>query len=85
MPQVLRFALFYNEDVLNHCATATLYKYLPTVIDISSKYGWIVPLKSKTGKAVAMSFQKLFSSTKSLVDGQGYGILQPAGKECTVS
>ena len=26
------------------------YKYLLTVIDVFSKYGWIVPLKTKTGK-----------------------------------
>ena len=28
------------------------YKYLLTVIDVFSKYGWIVPLESKTGKEV---------------------------------
>ena len=39
------------------------YKYLLTVIDVFSKYGWIVTLKTKTGKEVAMIFQKLFSST----------------------
>ena len=39
------------------------YKYLLTVIDVFSKYGWIVPLKSKPGKEVAMAFQKLFSSS----------------------
>ena len=39
------------------------YKYLLTVIDVFRKYGWIVPLKTKTGKEVAMAFQELFSST----------------------
>ena len=29
------------------------YKYLLTVINVFSKYGWIVPLKTKTGKEVA--------------------------------
>ena len=33
------------------------YKYLLTLIDVFSKYGWIVPLKTKTGKEVAMAFQ----------------------------
>ena len=33
-------------------------KYLLTVIDVYSKYGWIVPLKTKTGKEVAI--RKLF-------------------------
>ena len=38
------------------------YKYLLTVIDVFSKYGWIVPLKTKTGKEVAMAFQELFTN-----------------------
>ena len=38
------------------------YKYLLTVIDVFSKYGWIVPLKTKTGKEVAQAFRKLFLS-----------------------
>ena len=33
------------------------YKYLLTVIDVYSKYGWIVP---ETGKEVAQAFRKLF-------------------------
>ena len=36
------------------------YKYLLTVIDVFRKYGWIVPLKTKTGKEVAQAFRKLF-------------------------
>ena len=36
------------------------YKYLLTVIDVYSKYGWIVPLKTKTGQEVAQAFRKLF-------------------------
>ena len=36
------------------------YKYLLTVIDVYSKYGWIVPLKTRTGKEVAQAFRKLF-------------------------
>ena len=37
------------------------YKYILTVIDVFSNYGWIVLLKTKTGKEVAMAFQKLFT------------------------
>ena len=48
-------------DMSPHSRSNTGYKYL-TVIDVFSKYGWIVPLKTKTGKEVAMAFQKLFSS-----------------------
>ena len=36
------------------------YKYLLTVIDVYSKYGWIVPLKTKTGNEFAQAFRKLF-------------------------
>ena len=39
------------------------YKYLLSVIDVFSKYGWIVPLKTKTGKEFAMAFQGVFRST----------------------
>jgi hypothetical protein len=35
-------------------------KYLLCVIDIFSKYGWIVPLYDKTGKSVAAAFEKIF-------------------------
>ena len=38
------------------------YKYIWTVIDVFSKYGWIVQLKPKTGKEVAQAFRKLFLS-----------------------
>ena len=36
------------------------YKFLLAVIDVYSKYGWIVPLKTKTGKEVASALTKLF-------------------------
>ena len=32
------------------------YKHQLIVIDAFSKYGWIVPLKTKTGKEVALAF-----------------------------
>lgn len=38
------------------------YKYLLMIIDTFSKYGWIFPLKSKTGKDVAEALKKLFKS-----------------------
>ena len=31
-------------------------KYLLTVIDVFSKYGWIVPLNDKSGKSTASGF-----------------------------
>lgn len=36
-------------------------KYLLTVIDVFSKYGWIEPLKQKTGNAVASALKKIFT------------------------
>ena len=42
-----------------------------TVIDVFSKYGWIVPLKTETGKEVAMAFQELFTNNAPLV---AYGL-----------
>ena len=35
-------------------------KYILAVIDIFSKYGWLVPLKNKTGKAVANALKEIF-------------------------
>lgn len=39
-------------------------KYLLTVIDVFSKYGWIVPLKTKTGKEVAGALKIIFRERK---------------------
>ena len=36
------------------------YKYLLIVIDIFSKYGWIVPLKDEKGETVTKAFQQIF-------------------------
>ena len=39
-------------------------KYLLTVIDIFSKFVWIVPLKRKTGQEVAHAFSKILRERK---------------------
>ena len=39
------------------------YKYLLTVIDVYSKYGWIMPLKTKTGKEVEEVFRIWFHNS----------------------
>ena len=39
-------------------------KYLLAVIDILSKYGWLVPLKDKTGKSVALALKTIFKERK---------------------
>ena len=36
------------------------YRYLLMVLDVFSKYGWIVPLKDKKGESVAEAFKSLF-------------------------
>lgn len=35
-----------------------------TVIDVFSKYGWIVPLKSKTGVEVAAALSRIFKERR---------------------
>ena len=39
-------------------------KYLPAVIDIFSKYDWLIPLKDKTGKSVASALETIFKEKK---------------------
>ena len=40
------------------------YKYLLMVLDLFSKYGWIVPLKTKTGLEVSKTFESIFKKSK---------------------
>ena len=40
------------------------FRYLLTVIDVFSKYGWMLPLKDKTGKSVADAFKDIFKKSK---------------------
>ena len=39
-------------------------KYLLAVIDILSKYGWLIPLKDKTGKSVTSALKTIFKERK---------------------
>ena len=39
-------------------------KYLLTVLDVFSKYGWIAPLKTKTGVEVANALRQIFKERK---------------------
>ena len=39
-------------------------KYLLAVIDVFSKYRWLIPLKDKTGKSVASDLIELYSTEK---------------------
>ena len=40
------------------------FRYLLAVIDVFSKFGWIVPLKQKTGVAVAEAFQAILKNRR---------------------
>lgn len=37
------------------------FRFLLSVIDVYSKYGWLVPIKDKSGKSVADAFEKIYS------------------------
>ena len=39
-------------------------KYLLAVIDVFSKYGWLIPLKDKTGKSAASALKTIFEERK---------------------
>ena len=39
-------------------------KYLLTVLDVFSKYGWIAPLKTKTGVEVANALRQIIKERK---------------------
>ena len=48
-------------DLKRYARTNKNYNYLLMVIDTFSKYGWIIPLRNKTGDTVAGAFQRLFA------------------------
>ena len=56
-------------------------KYLLMVIDVFSKYGWIVPLKSKTGVDVANALSKIFDERSDLGERRPMKIWVDKGKE----
>ena len=39
-------------------------KYLLMVIDVFSKYGWIIPLKDKKTESVSLAFDTIFKKSK---------------------
>ena len=39
------------------------FRYLLCVIDIFSKYGWVVPLKDKKGISIVNDFQKILDKS----------------------
>ena len=47
-------------DMQSFARTNKGYKYILMIIDVFSKYGWAVPLKTKTGLEVTKAFQDLW-------------------------
>ena len=47
-------------DLQRYAKTNKNYNYLLMVIDTFSKYGWVIPLKNKSGSTVANAFEQLF-------------------------
>ena len=42
------------------------HRYLLCIIDVFSKYAWLVPIKDKTGKTLVIAFKSVFKKwTKS--------------------
>ena len=50
------------------------YKYLLMVIDVFSKYGWIIPLKDKKGESVTIAFKSIFKEGRE--DHSIYGLIR---------
>lgn len=40
------------------------YKFLLTVIDVLSKYAWVVPMKDKTGESIIKAFQEILKDKR---------------------
>ena len=40
------------------------YRYALTVIDLRSRYVWVVPLKNKTGNTLMLAFKQIFNKSK---------------------
>ena len=43
------------------------YSYLLCVIDVFSKYAWVVPLKNKTGTTLVQAFENIFKQMRKLL------------------
>ena len=53
------------------------YRYLLMVLDLFSKYGWIVPLKDKKGETVTQAFKTIFKEGR-----KPQYLWTDKGKEC---
>ena len=51
-------------DMAKYAAYNLRFKFLLVVIDIFSKYGWLIPLNNKSGKSVTMAFATILKQRK---------------------
>ena len=51
-------------DVANIASHNQNFKFILTVIDVFSKYAWVVPLKNKTNETLINAFNSIFESSK---------------------
>ena len=49
----------WQADLVDMQALKRWNRYLLTVIDVLSKYAWVVPVKNKTGTAVTQVFEEV--------------------------
>ena len=50
-------------EMIPYASTNKNYRYILTVIDLFSRYGWAKPLKNKTGQDVKRAFEEIFESS----------------------
>jgi len=60
----------YLIEVVNIAKYNQGYRYLLTVVDVFSKYAWVQPLKSKTGKTVTEAMSKILKGGRAPVNLQ---------------
>ena len=49
-------------DMQSYSGSNKGFKYILIIIDVFSKYGWAIPLKTKTGPEVMKAFRKLWET-----------------------
>ena len=65
----LKVKVFQKDDIWSADLIETVdsknnnnFKYILTVIDLYTRYAWVVPLKNKTGESTKEAFESLFES-----------------------
>ena len=72
-PVFLKVKVFDKDDIWaadlvempkEHLGRLGKYKYILTVIDLYTKYGWAIPLKKKTATETKAAFERIFKSSR---------------------